>query len=233
MRGCGGASDSYPLRVGPSPPPPRKRLGLGWPFAASQTLLASPNPLLRKFSAFPNRARQPGTAAWAPSRSCPTTESSTPNVAPSGSSLHPWHRRAIDELVHRTMSPGQALPTPSEKPCPSRRSILSHSPPPRGHLSLSLRGFIQTLTYPLRRSVLRDAIRDAHGDRRLAFVLFSKWANAHTTVAGLSAISWAYNKLDPPAKTPSPDLLGWDGSTTTTTRGAGPVLPAPHKGVEL
>lgn len=181
-------------------------------------------------SAIQNRAR-PGTAAGETWRSSPYAESAptpTTEVLSAGSSTDAEHRRAF-ELVHRIMSPGQALPTLSEKTCPSRKSILSHSPPPRGHPSLSLRGFIQTLTYPLRRSVLRDAIRDAQGDRRLAFVLFSRWATAHTTVAGLPAISWAFNKLDPPAKTPSPSLLGWDGSTTTP-RGVGQVLPTPHKG---
>lgn len=135
-----------------------------------------------------------------------------------------------------SMSPGKHSNPPSEKPCPNRSRIPSKSPHPRGHLLLSLRGaIISPLSYTLRRSVLKDALRDALGDRRLAFVLFSRWATAHTTVAGLPAISWAWTRLEPPAKTTSPDLQ--DAPTpegmACSPRGAGLVLPAPQKGVSL
>lgn len=220
---------SHAFSVGRSPP----RLALGGPLEAGQPLLARPNlPPFRLVSANPNRARQPGTAARAPSRSGPKLESAALTVVallPSGSSLHPWHRRAIDELGY-TMSPGMASQNPSSASAPV--CIPSISPPPRGHLSLSLRGFINPLTYPIRRAILRDALRDAQGDRRLAFVLFSKWATAHTTVAGLPAIVWAFDKLAP-AKTPSPDLSGQptpEGMACSPPWGAGLVLPAPHKG---
>lgn len=103
--------------------------------------------------------------------------------------------------------------------------------------SLSLRGLssiMYPLSYPLRRHVLGRALKDALGDRRLAFVLFSHWLQEHPTIPSLSAIFWAHNKLAlAPSETPSPYVTGWDGTQAQAPRGAGRTVPAPHKGVEL
>ena len=242
MRGCGCATDSYPLGVRPSPPPPLERLGLGWPLAASQTLLASPNPpSLPNLSAIANPAHRldtdidshdwetgsgPGSAAL--------------NVEPllGGSLMGRRSRRAIDGpspylWAHNPESP----PTKPRGPAPSsygsstgvwrRRAIA-------GLTSLSLRGLtsiMYPLSYPHRRHVLGRALRDALGDRRLAFVLFCKWIEKHpTTTAGLRAIFWAHHKLAlAPSETPTPSFAGWDAPPRP--RGEGLVRPSPQKGM--
>lgn len=112
-------------------------------------------------------------------------------LLPGGSSMHPWHRRAIDEL-HSLSLRGLAL--------------ISHP-----------------LTYPLRRHVLRRALNDALGDRRLAFRLFLHWLVDHPTCLSLRAICWAHKQL---ALTPS-ETLGWDAPAYP--RGEGLVLPSPQK----
>lgn len=100
--------------------------------------------------------------------------------------------------------------------------------PTRGHLTVIAGAIVNNLLYPLRSAVLRDAVRDAQGDRRLAFILFSRWAGAHPRVAGIQAIAWAWKRLAP-AMTPTPYLTGSSASEGMAHRGAGLVLPAPQK----
>ena len=71
------------------------------------------------------------------------------------------------------------------------------------------------------RSVLQRALKDAQGDRRLAFVLFSKWAKVrYRPRMAIRAISWAHPIYTSP--TPPSLLKEWDarlGPATTPTAG--------------
>jgi len=81
-----------------------------------------------------------------------------------------------------------------------------------------------SLVYPIWRRTLHRALEDAQDDRRLGFILFSKWASTHPLTAGPRAVAWAWARLAPSATTsPSTNQLRpWDAHN----RGeGGQVLP--------
>ncbi len=176
---------------------------------------------LRKLSAFPNQTQSGEALDW-------------PNTQPAGGS------GAFPQRPPAPFFPNPArLETAVDR---QDREAGSESGSPVGDrgrralelVSLSLRGLssiMYPLSYPLRRLVLRQALKDALGDRRLAFVLFCKTLEQHpTTPASIRSIFWAHNRLAlAPSETPTPSITGWDGTQAQTPRGAGSSRPAPQR----
>jgi len=93
--------------------------------------------------------------------------------------------------------------------------------------SLSMRELRLSLNYPLRRTVLKLALEDARGDRRLAFLLFVKWTALHPTTSRPDVIVWAHKSLLAPSSTTSQPTIRWDAPPQDPPQGTPPEAGRP------